>query len=92
MFSNPSLHGLGPFYMLKRLSPVGEMMKFWVSTFWFLWNIKHHHNHAPFMNQKVVTQNFIIELTGVISTLVLLRLDFVIFQIFPNLSGGGNSE
>ena len=36
--------------------------KFWVTTFWFLQNIKHH-NHATFMNQKVVTQNFIIEPT-----------------------------
>ena len=32
-------------------------------TFWFMWNIKHH-NHATFMNQKVVTENFIIEPTG----------------------------
>ena len=39
------------------------MIKFWNTTFWFLWNIKHH-NHATFMNQKVVTQNFIIEPTG----------------------------
>ena len=39
------------------------MIKFWSTTFWFLWNIKHH-NHATFMNQKVVLQNFIIELTG----------------------------
>ena len=37
------------------------MIKFWSTTFWFLWNIKHH---ATFMNQKVVLQNFIIELTG----------------------------
>ena len=48
---------------LKYLSPVGSMIKFWVTTFWFLQNIKHH-NHATFMNQKVVTQNFIIEPTG----------------------------
>ena len=39
------------------------MIKFSVTTFWFLRNIKHH-NHATFMNQKVVTENFIIELTG----------------------------
>ena len=39
------------------------MIKFWNTTFWFLWNIKHH-NHATFMNQKVVFQNFIIEPTG----------------------------
>ena len=39
------------------------MIKFWMTTFWFLWNIKHH-NHATFMNQKVVLQNFIIEPTG----------------------------
>ena len=38
-------------------------MKFSVTTFWFLRKIKHH-NHATFMKQKVVTQNFIIELTG----------------------------
>ena len=31
-----------------------------MTTFWFLRNIKHH-NHATFMNQKVVSQNFIIE-------------------------------
>ena len=48
---------------VKYLSPVGSMIKFWVTTFWFLWNIKHH-NHATFMNQKVVTQNFIIEQIG----------------------------
>ena len=48
---------------LKSLSPVSSMIKFWVTTFWFLWNIKHH-NHKTFMNQKVVIQNFIIELTG----------------------------
>ena len=35
----------------------------WVTTFWFLQNIKHH-NHATFMNQKVVTQNFMIAPTG----------------------------
>ena len=34
-----------------------------MTTFWFLWNIRDH-NHATFMNQKVVLQNFIIELTG----------------------------
>ena len=49
--------------MLKYLSPVGSMIEFWVATFWFLWNIKHH-NHETFMNQKVVLQNFIIEVTG----------------------------
>jgi hypothetical protein len=49
--------------LLKYLSPVSSMIKFWVTTFWFLQNIKHH-NHATFMNQKVVTQNFIIEPTG----------------------------
>ena len=48
---------------LKYLSPVGSMIKFCFTTFWFLRNIKHH-NHATFMNQKVVTQNFIIEPTG----------------------------
>ena len=36
------------------------MIKFWSTTFWFL----KHHNHASFMNPKVVIQNFIIELTG----------------------------
>ena len=50
-------------FYLKYLSPVGSMIKFWVTTFWFLQNIKHH-NHATFMNQKVVTQNFIVEPTG----------------------------
>ena len=49
--------------LLKYLSPVGSMIKLWNTTFWFLWNIKHH-NHATFMNQKVVFQNFIIEPTG----------------------------
>ena len=39
------------------------MITFWMTTFWFLCNIKHH-NHATFMNQKVVIQNFIIEPTG----------------------------
>ena len=39
------------------------MITFSVTTFWFLRNIKHH-NHATFVNQKVVTENFIIELTG----------------------------
>ena len=39
------------------------MIKFWVTTTWFLQNIKHHY-YATFMNQKVVTQNFIIERTG----------------------------
>ena len=39
------------------------MIKFWVTTFWVLWNIKYH-NQATFMNQKVVTQNFIIEPAG----------------------------
>jgi hypothetical protein len=39
------------------------MIKFWVTTFWFLWNNKHY-NHKTFMNQKVVTQNFIIEPTA----------------------------
>ena len=34
------------------------MIKFWKTTFWLLWN------HAIFMNQKVVLQNFIIEQTG----------------------------
>ena len=48
---------------VKYLSPVGSMIKFWRTTFWFLWNLKHH-NHATFMNQKVVIQNFIIEPTG----------------------------
>ena len=38
------------------------MIKFWSTTFWFLWNIKHY-NHPTFMNQKVVLQNFINELT-----------------------------
>ena len=67
-------------------SPVGSMIKFWVNTFWFLWNIKHH-NHATLMNQKVVTENFIIELTGdkyfssqskqtLIISLQLLKLSF----------------
>ena len=49
--------------LTKVLSPVSSMIKFWMTTFWFLWNIKHR-NHATFMNQKVVIQNFIIELTG----------------------------
>ena len=31
--------------------------------FWFLWNMKHH-NHATFINQKVIIQIFIIELAG----------------------------
>ena len=50
------------------------MIKFSVTTFWFLRNIKHH-NHATFMNQKVVTENFIIELTGdkYFSTIVKIR-------------------
>ena len=39
------------------------MINFLVTTFWFLRTIKHH-NHTTFMNQKVVTENFIIELTG----------------------------
>ena len=46
-----------------KVSPVSSMIKFWMTTFWFLWNIEHH-NHATFMNRKVVIQNFIIELTG----------------------------
>ena len=50
-------------FRLKYLSPVGSMIKFWATTFWFLWNIKHH-NHGTFMNQKVVTQNFNTEPTG----------------------------
>ena len=49
--------------MQKYISPIGSMIKFWVTTFWFLQNIKHH-NHATFMNQKVVAQNFIMEPTG----------------------------
>ena len=47
----------------KVVSSVGYNDKFRNTTFWFLWNIKHH-NHATFMNQKVVTQNFIIEPPG----------------------------
>ena len=44
------------------------MITFWMTTFWFLCNIKHH-NHATFMNQKVVIQ--ILSLNRlVISTLV----------------------
>ena len=39
------------------------MIKFWWATFWVLWNLKHH-NHATFMNQKVVLQNLIIDPTG----------------------------
>ena len=38
------------------------MIKFLVTTFWFRRNIKHH-DHATFMNKKVVTKRFIIELT-----------------------------
>ena len=34
-----------------------------MTTFWFLWKIKHQ-NHATFMSQKVVTQTFIIEPIG----------------------------
>ena len=49
---------------LKYLSPIGSKIKFLFTTFWFLWNLKHH-NHATFKNQKVVTENFIIEPTGV---------------------------
>ena len=49
--------------IIKYILPVGSMIKFWVTTFWFmkvawLW---------CFMfcrNQKVITQNFIIEPTG----------------------------
>ena len=48
---------------LKYLSPVSSMIKFWMTTFWFikvvwLWCCMFHRN------QKVVIQNFIIELTG----------------------------
>ena len=50
------------FLILKYLSPVGSMITCWVTTFWFLKNIKHQ-NHADFMNQKVVGQTFIIEPT-----------------------------
>ena len=48
-------------FFLKYLS-VGSMIKFWNTTFWLLWKIKHQ-NHATFMNQKVVFQSFIIEPT-----------------------------
>ena len=48
---------------LKYLSPVSSIIKFLNTTFCFLWNIKHH-NHATFMNQKLVFQNFIIKPTG----------------------------
>ena len=44
-----------PILFLKYLSPVSSMITFWVTTFWFLWNIKHH-NYATFMNPKVVNQ------------------------------------
>ena len=48
--------------LIKYLSPiVGSMIKYWVTTFWFiacLWWFMFH------MNQKVVTQNFIIEPTS----------------------------
>ena len=49
--------------VLKYLSPVGSMIKFWVTTFWFmkvawLWCFKFRRN------QKVVTQNFIMQPTG----------------------------
>ena len=29
-------------HKLKYLSPVSSMIKFWMTTFWFLWNIKYH--------------------------------------------------
>ena len=50
-------------YVLKYLSPVSSMMKFWMTTFRFmkvawLWRFMFHRN------QKVVIQNFIIEPTG----------------------------
>ena len=50
-------------WLLKYLSPVGSMIKFLVTNFWILGNIKHY-NHATFMNQQVVTENSIIEPTG----------------------------
>ena len=51
------------FVVLKYLSPVGSMIKFLVTNFWILGNIKHY-NHTTFMNQQVVTENSIIEPTA----------------------------
>ena len=55
-------------YLLNYLSPGGSMIKFWVTTFWFmkvawLWCFMFHRN------QKVVLQNFIIWVMSILAAL-----------------------
>ena len=62
--------------------------KMWVTTFWFLQNIKHH-NHATFMNQKVVTQNLnpqVISTLGLIVAVAAFTAAAVVAEFFGDTS------
>ena len=49
--------------LLKYLSPVGSMIKFWMTSFWFM-KVAWLWCFMFYRNQKVVTENFIIGLTS----------------------------